>query len=236
MQLFNSMIRNCEPTVDNVIRFMDGVLLATECTSENVTQNAFYSGYQCDTMINNVFSYCPDGKVFIAAINFPGRWADGSVSVWLLQSIRKRIGSYTICVDQGFPHSGYSWNILVRPMHEWSVRRWHPGIQDYLLRLSNVYTSLWQASEWGMRGLQGSFSCIKKCLHTHCSQKRLVVESIVLIHNFRSEIVGPNQIKTVLDPEYEGYINLEGYDRISQYWLRPEDFELEIDENDVELH
>ena len=75
------MIRNCKPTVDDVIGFMDGILLATECTSEKITQNAFYSGYQCDAMINNVLGYGPDGKVFIAAINFPGSWVDGSVSV-----------------------------------------------------------------------------------------------------------------------------------------------------------
>ena len=81
MQLFASMVCNCKPTVDNVIGFMDGVLLATECTSEKVMQNAFYSGYQCDTMINNVFGYGPHGKVFITAINFPGSWVDGSVSV-----------------------------------------------------------------------------------------------------------------------------------------------------------
>jgi hypothetical protein len=36
-------------------------------------------------------------------------------------------------------------------------------------------------------------------------------------------LVGSNQIKTVFDPEYERYINLEGYDRIRQYYLRPDD-------------
>ena len=102
--------------------------------------------------------------------------------------------------------------------------------------LSNVYTSLRQASEWGMHGLQGSFSCIKKRLPTHCSQRRLVVESIILIHNFRTEIMGSNQIKTMLDPEYKWYINLEGYDRIRQYYLHPEDFELGVDEDDDDLH
>ena len=48
--------------------------------------------------------------------------------------------------------------------------------------------------------------------------------------------MGLNQIKTVFDPEYEQYINLEGYDRISQYYLCQEDFEIEFDENDVDLH
>ncbi len=58
---------------------MDGVSLKTECTSERVSQSAFYSGYECDTTVNNVSVYGPDGKVFIAAINFPGSWADGSL-------------------------------------------------------------------------------------------------------------------------------------------------------------
>ena len=48
--------------------------------------------------------------------------------------------------------------------------------------------------------------------------------------------MGLNQIKTVFDPKYERYINIEGYDRISEYCLCPKDFELEIDENDVDLH
>ena len=51
-----------------------------------------------------------------------------------------------------------------------------------------------------------------------------------------TEIVGLKQIKTVFDPECKMYINLEEYDRIRQYFLCPDDFELEIDENDVDLH
>jgi hypothetical protein len=61
------------------------------------------------------------------------------------------------------------------------------------------------------------------------------MESIVLIHNFRTDIVGCNQIKTVFDPEYERFITLDGYDRISNYYLQPEDFESDTDgdENDI---
>ena len=109
-------------------------------------------------------------------------------------------------------------------------------MHNYLLHVSNVYTSLCQASEWGMRGMQGTFPRCKKRLPSDSLNRRLVLESIVLIHNFRTELVGSNQIKTVFDPEYERYINLEGYDRIRQYYLRPDDFELEIDENDVDFH
>jgi hypothetical protein len=63
--------------ISNYIGFMDGVSLASEGASDHVTQNAFYSGHDSDTMVNNVLAYGPDGKVFFAAINFPGSWADG---------------------------------------------------------------------------------------------------------------------------------------------------------------
>jgi hypothetical protein len=49
----------------------------------------------------------------------------------------------------------------------------------------------------------------------------------------RTCIVGRNQIKTVFDPEYERYVNLEGYDRIGQYYLRPEDFNSDSDDNNI---
>ena len=108
-------------------------------------------------------------------------------------------------------------------------------MRDYLLRISNVHTSLHQASEWGMHGLQGSFPRCKRRLPTNAAKRRLVLENIVLIHNFWTGIVGRNQIKTVFDPEYECLETLEGYDRISQYYFRPGDYETDDeDEGDSE--
>jgi hypothetical protein len=45
MREYASMVQAREPLVDDVIGFMDGVLLSTECTNEWVEQNAFYCGY-----------------------------------------------------------------------------------------------------------------------------------------------------------------------------------------------
>ena len=236
MHMFASLINNRDHNINDVIGFMDGVLLATECTSEATIQNTFYNGYECNAVVNNVFAFGPDGKVFIAAINCPGSWADGLLSALFSDSIRRRIGPYKICVDQGFPRSGDAWNILVGPMNKRSARRLHPAVRKYMLRVSNVYTSLRQASEWGMRGLQGSFPHCKNCLPGNFRVRRLVIESIVLIHNFCTDIVGSNQITTVFDPEYERFITLDGYDHISNYYLQPEDLESDTDwdENDIQ--
>ena len=80
-----------------------------------------------------------------------------------------------------------------------------------------------QASEWGMCGLQGSFLHCKRCLPTDGMKQRIILESIILIHNYRTEIVGCNQIKPVFDPEYERSMNIEGYDWIDRYYIQSED-------------
>jgi hypothetical protein len=110
------MVQAREPLVNDVIGFMDSVSLPSKCTDERVEQNAFYCGYNLDTMVNNVFAYGPDGKVFFAAVNFPRSWADGVLTAWILASIRSQIGSYKICVDQGFPCSCDAYGILVGPV------------------------------------------------------------------------------------------------------------------------
>ena len=112
------------------------------------------------------------------------------------------------------------------------ARRLHRSMRDQILKLSNVYTSLHQASKWGMRGLQGSFPRCKKRLPTNQLQRRKILEAIIFVHNFRTEVVGYSQIQTVFDPKYERSITLEGYNRIAQYYLHPGDYVTDEDSDD----
>ena len=59
-----------------------------------------------------------------------------------------------------------------------------------------------------------------------------MLEAIVLVHNFRTDYVGFNQIRTVFDPEYVRVESLEGYDRIAQYYFRPGDCNTDDDDDD----
>jgi hypothetical protein len=70
-----------------------------------------------------------------------------------------------------------------------------------------------------MRGLQGSFPCCKRRLPGNPEKQKLVITSNVLIHNTRTELVGLNQTKTVIDLQYELFISLLGYDRIWRYYF-----------------
>jgi hypothetical protein len=85
---------------------------------------------------------------------------------------------------------------------------------------------------WGMRGFQGTFPQCKMPLPSDSEQYWLVLEAIVLIHNFCMEYVGGSQIKTVFDPKYDWVTNLVGYDQITQYYFQPGDYKSEEDGNE----
>jgi hypothetical protein len=57
----------------------------------------------------------------------------------------------------------------------------------------------------------------------------LVIEAIVLVHNFRTDYVGYSQIQTVFLPEYVRIKNLQGYDQIAQYYFHPGDYNSKVD-------
>ena len=146
---------------------------------------------------------------------------DGTLTTCFFVHIKERIGDYKICVDQGFLRSGNTTGILVGPIPERSARQLHSVVRDNLIHLSNVYTFLCQASEWGMHGLQGTFPRCKKRLPSDKDECHCVFECIILVHNFRTEIVEHNQISMVFAPENEWVINIHGYDRICKYYLQP---------------
>ncbi len=98
--------------------------------------------------------------------------------------MKKRIRDYKICVDQGLPRSGDAYGTFVGPVTKRAVQRLHRDVRNYLLCISNVHTLLRQASEWGMRGLQGTFPRCKKRLPGDDEMQRLVLDAIVLVHNF----------------------------------------------------
>jgi len=73
MQQFVEMISIREQTtISNVIRFMDGLGLAMEMTDERIQQNAYYCGYDCDTMVNNVLVFGPEGTYFFVPLIIRG--------------------------------------------------------------------------------------------------------------------------------------------------------------------
>ena len=218
MREFAEMIQIREPMVNNVIGFVDGLSLPVQCSDDILLQNAAYNGYSHDTCCTNVFAFSPYGKIMYSAYNYPGSWHDSTVAQDLVNIVISRIGIYALCVDQGFPRSGDLHGRFVGPMSKKMKRRLSPELAEYLLPLHERYISLRQASEWGMRALQGTFSRLKSRMTSRTGIRKKIIFSIILLHNFRTEFVGLNQIATVFNPHYDQYINLDTYDRIQRYF------------------
>ena len=75
----------------------------------------------------------------------------------------------------------------------------------------------------GHEGLARQFSSLQEKAPWQSEKQKLVISNIVLIHNFRTEIVGLNEINTVFDPEYEMYRSLTGYNRIRRFYFNEDD-------------
>jgi hypothetical protein len=218
-EFYADLVRIREPRVVDVIAFVDGVSLPIKCAADPVSQATNYNGYHHDTMCNNVFCFAPTGKIIYACINYPGSWHDSQVSQQLSARVVNNIGNYKICVDQGFPRSGDLYNKFVGPISERARRNLPIEGRQEILRRHNIYVSLRQSSEWGMRALQGSFTRLKSRLHNNKQKRKIIITTICLLHNFRTHLVGLNQIATVFNPEYDAFINVNNYDRIARIML-----------------
>ena len=62
MAQFAAIISHREPLAENVIAFLDGLSLPTQCNSSIADQTAKYNGYYHDTAVNNVLLFSPLGK------------------------------------------------------------------------------------------------------------------------------------------------------------------------------
>ena len=69
-----------------------------------------------------------------------------------------------------------------------------------------------------MRALQGTFTRMKSRLSSIKKKRKLILTVIILLHNFRTEVVGLNQIATVFNVEYDSFVNIRNYDRMAQYY------------------
>jgi hypothetical protein len=192
-----------------------------QCSENEVSQTEYYNGHHKDTMINNVFAFSAEGKIIHATVNCPGSWHDSHAAVHLMRVVDKKIGNFAMCVDQGFLRSGYMIRKFVGPLSSRAkakLQNLPSATRKKILDNNSIYISLRQAAEWGMKALQGTFARLKTRLTFNNKMRKLLLTSIVFLHNFRTHYVGINQIATVFNSEYQQYISLETYDRIAKYF------------------
>ena len=127
--------------------------------------------------------YGPDGKVFLWTIDFP----DGS---WHYRSLQQKLFCTFRITMEVTTRSGDVAGILGGPVIKKQAQSLAQNLHPYLVRILNIYTSLWQASEWEMEPVQGTFPECMGRLTGNSWKYNIIIQPIIIIHKFRTEAVG----------------------------------------------
>lgn len=69
---FARMVERRTPRAKNVWGFVDGLSCSMQSSTDPDEQNRNYNGWTCDSQIQNVLLFTPDGCIAWAALNAPG--------------------------------------------------------------------------------------------------------------------------------------------------------------------
>ena len=193
------------PSMFGMFAVVDGLKLALHPPKNFNIQNAYYNGWTHDHYVSNVFLFTPDGCCAYCVLNSPGSWHDSDVSAagHLYEILDERVpDGYFAVADSAFPVLGSDGHHIRRAPKEGETATL--AAMNLTPAQAIDLVSIRQSAEWGMRALQGSFGRLKRRMPWEdCRVRGTILENCVRLLNFRSRIVGINQIRTVWMPWIE---------------------------------
>jgi len=178
----------------------DGLKMTFECCAGLTKQSMYYNGWKAGHYILNLFVFSMDGRIILCALNAPGSVHDSTLAEWCgmhdkLEAMYQRTGG-VCCLDSAFaaasaPYLMKSSGNVTKAKNPVEVRR-----------ISQA-TSVRQASEWGMRAIQGAFPRTKDTLqYEEAGERKIYLMLMALLYNTRLELVGLNEIRNVYLPAW----------------------------------
>ena len=207
------MFLNKYPHIDfKPVALMDGLSLTVRESGDFFEQNAYYCGYSCETQVNNLLCYGPDGCVLYAKINYPG----SSHDAWLFTDMKHQILEQpdflprpnVIIADTAFPRTQEMSGRVLTPLKQSDADNLvrNGARVDLIMALRACHlaiVSIRQGAEWGMRGFQGTFGRLMLPLTLDKHRRFVMLESMLRLYNLRVRRVGFSQIATVYMPLWE---------------------------------
>lgn len=177
--------------IPGVVAMIDGKKLVTLAPDDIDDQNRDYNGWTKDVNRNLVIVWDPNGKIVDAAVNTPGNYHDSKSALWckMYEHVALLPHGYKCVCDDAFYTQGELEGKMVKTKETFSEGA-IPTSHDQSL------THLRQCSEWGNNVLTGVFRRLKTKLPTENIHRGYIMWCSILLHNWRTETVGRNQIKT----------------------------------------
>ena len=180
---------------------MNGLKLYLQQTADTEVQARFYNGWTHGHYVTFVFVFCPNGTISISFFNVLGAVHDSQVAHWgriydKLERVYNETGG-KCTVDSAFGKVNRPF--LIKSSQDVLVSSALTHEEQRLeIMQKRQATSMRQAAEWGMYGIQSSFPCLKDTfVYEETGERRIVMKMIVLLYNLRARTVGINQIRNV---------------------------------------
>ncbi|KAG2191673.1 hypothetical protein INT47_010265 [Mucor saturninus] len=180
-----------------IFGFVDGLNLRIQHPEDSLKQNAYYNGCKGDCFASQVIVFTPDGCICYVRYNYSGSWHDAQIFIPLYRDLLARHcpEPFKILADSAFPcKREFASKVLSVPKENAiGLNRADRETQ----KKHAVITKHRQAVEWGMRCLQQSFGRLHMKLPSHKPERNDMLIVVWRLHNFRTRLVGINQIRTV---------------------------------------
>ena len=192
--------------------FVDGCDFHIKHSVDLVEKDHNYNNKCGYPKVGNLFVWAPTGKVVYCFVNAPGRLHDGELALDLYELLNSNSTppGYVLLADQGFKV------INGKTVCTASITESDEGIR----LTSKEVARLRAASEWGNAGLQRCWARLTLRLPVDPQARRLLILAAVYLYNFRTGVIGRNQIRTTYCPEWLGNWRLArpGPSGQQQYW------------------
>jgi len=191
------------PRLADVWGCCDGLNIRFETSGSQQIQRIYYNGWLHGHYISNVLVFAFDGTIRICGLNAPGSMHDSTVAEYSgvydkLREVYRRTGGKVV-VDSAFKLKNNPY--IIR-----TARRVHFDWESILTAQEAV--KLRQSAEWGMRAFQSSFPRLRDKIKFEDRGERLEnLRLFVYLYNFRTNVVGCNQIRSTFTPWLEAEVD-----------------------------
>ena len=188
------------PSLPEVWDTLNGLNLNIQSTKDDKVQSIFYNGWTHGHYVSNVFVFGMDGTIRICGLNAPGTMHDSTLADYgnvyeKLERVFIETGGKVV-VDSAFRLANNEFIIK-------SGQNVPLGNLQVVVRARDA-TSIRQSSEWGMKQFQSSFPRVKDEFRLETKgERRIILLLVVYLFNYRTNLVGCNQIRSTFMPHLE---------------------------------
>lgn len=192
--LLACMVAYKYPLLRGCIGSIDGLRLPVTNSENDTLQERYYNGWHSEHCTNNVLVYLADGTIAACGMNYWGSYHDSTTA--------HQSGIYD-CLLEHMPDTLYIAGDCAFPSIEGRIRRvskvGENGPQTQAgVAWEKSLTGLRQCSEWGNNELCDKFSRLKaKWDINDAAFRKLGMLTIVHLHNYRTRLLGRNEIRSV---------------------------------------